>query len=142
MKAILTRFGMNVSQPTTNRTVMETSTCRFILHENGILYLYIHDDLSIDGSEAQQMVHDALSIEHSGQTRLLISIGANDELSFAAQRVFASAKGFTRVAFMTRNRLQAEVGQFLVTMMRALKSSYEFKLFYGMSDAEAWLLRP
>lgn len=43
---------------------------------------------------------------------------------------------------MTRNQLQAQVGQFLVTMMRTLKSNYEFKLFYDIKQAEAWLLRP
>lgn len=131
-----------MSRQTTNRTVVDTPICRFILHENGILYIYIHDNLSIDDSEARQMVRDALVIDPSGQIRLLISIGENNDLSFAAQRTFASAAGFTRIAFITRNRLQAEVGQFLVTMMRTLKSNYEFKLFYDLSKAEAWLLRP
>lgn len=133
---------MNVSQKATYRTVVETQTSRFIWHENGILYLYIHDNLSIDELVAQQMVQGALAIDASGQIRLLIVNGSNNDISFDAQRIFASATGFKRIVFMTRNRLQAEVGQFLVTMMRALKSDYEFKLFHDIAQAEAWLLRP
>ncbi len=131
-----------VSQETKKNEEIETQNGRFILHENGIIYFYIQDNLSIDEFIAQQMVQDARTIAPSGQIRLIIINGSNNDISFAAQRAFASATGFKRIVFMTRNRLQAEVGQFLVTMMRALKSDYEFKLFYDIAQAEAWLLRP
>lgn len=142
MEAKLTRSGIVVSQETKNNVEIETQNGRFMLHENGIIYFYIHDNLSIDEFIAQQMVQDARAIDLSGQIRLIIINGSNNDISFAAQRVFASATGFKRIVFMTRNRLQAEVGQFLVTMMRALKSDYEFKLFHDIGQAEAWLLRP
>lgn len=131
-----------VSQQVNSSRAIETVTSRFIFHENGILYLYIHDDLSIDEPQARQMVETAQSIDPSGQIRLLIVMGVNNDLTFGAQRLFASATGFTRVAFLTQNRLQAEVGQFLVIMLRTLKISYEFKLFYDLKQAETWLLRP
>ncbi len=142
VRAISSQMGNNVSQQTTNKTTVETANSRFVFHENGILYLYVHDNLSIDASTAQEMVQNAQQIDPSGTIRLLIVCGMNNDISFGAQRVFASAAGFSRVVFMTRNRLQAEVGQFLVTMMRTLKSNYEFKLFYEIEQAEAWLLRP
>ncbi|MCC6602387.1 MAG: hypothetical protein IT327_04210 [Anaerolineae bacterium] len=131
-----------MSQQTTNKTTVETANSRFVFHENGILYLYVRDDLSIDVPVAQEMVQNAQEIGPSGHTRLLIVCGLNNDISFGAQRTFASATGFSRVVFMTRNRLQAEVGQFLVTMMRTLKSNYEFNLFYEIKQAETWLLRP
>jgi hypothetical protein len=142
VRAISSQMGNNVSQQTTNKTTVETANSRFVFHENGILYLYVRDDLSIDVPVAQEMVQNAQKIDPSGHTRLLIVCGLNNDISFGAQRIFASATGFSRVVFMTRNRLQTEVGQFLVTMMRTLKSNYEFKLFYEIKQAETWLLRP
>lgn len=135
-------MGNKVSQQTTDKATVETANSRFVFHENSILYLYVHDNLTIDVPEAQQMVQNAQKINPSGTIHLLIICGMNNDISFAAQRVFASATGFSRVVFMTRNQLQAQVGQFLVTMMRTLKSNYEFKLFYDIKQAEAWLLRP
>ena len=113
-----------------------------MLRENGILCLTIHDNLSIDESQARHMVQSAKLMDPSGQIRLLIINGENNDLSFGAQRLFASANGFSRVAFLTQSRLQAEVGRVLATMMQALKCPFEFKLFYDRKQAEAWLLRP
>ena len=124
------------------RKEIEREYGRFIRHENGILYFYMRDNLTIDATEAQQMVSDALALDGSGQIRLLIVFGANSDLTFNAQRYYATLTDFTHIALITQTRLQAEVGQFLVTLLRALRSSYEFRIFYEITLAEAWLLQP
>jgi len=121
------------------RKEIETEYGRFLRRENGILYLYLNDDLTIDITVAQQMVSAARSLDDSGQIRLLIVYGTNSDLTFAAQRYFATVTGFTHLAFVTHSRLQVEVGQFLTTLLRVLKSSYEFRVFYDVAAAEAWL---
>lgn len=88
-------MGNKVSQQTTDKATVETANSRFVFHENSILYLYVHDNLTIDVPEAQQMVQNAQKIDRSGTIHLLIICGMNNDISFAAQRVFASATGFS-----------------------------------------------
>ena len=106
---------------------------------NGIVYLQVQDNLHVDLEIATQMVFDAKAITQSDQIRLLLLYSQNSDLTFQAQRYFASATGFTHVEFVVSSRLQAEVGQFLVTFLRSLKSTYEIKLFHNVDTAMAWL---
>ncbi len=125
--------------PGTHKEI-ETEYGRFVRHENSILYFYMHNDLLIDVAEAQKMVSDACRLDDSGQARLIVVYGRNSDLTFGAQRYFATVTGFTHLAFVTSSRLQVEVGQFLTTLLRVLKSSYEFRVFYDVATAQAWLL--
>ena len=112
---------------------------RITKQADNLLYLFLHDQLSIDVAEAQAMVTDVRDLTQSDQIRLLVSYGVNSDLTFGAQRYFANVTGFTHLAFVVHNRMQAEVGQFLVSMLRVFKSNYEFKLFYDVEAAENWL---
>lgn len=123
------------------RKEIETEYGRFMRHENGILYLHMYDDLTVDVPAAQQMVSAARVLDDSGQIRLIIVYGKNSDLTFNAQRYFSTVTGFSHLAFVTRSRLQVEVGQFLTTLLRVLKSAYEFRVFYDIASAEAWLLQ-
>lgn len=125
--------------PQTKNFANESRYGRIIQHENGIVYFYMNDGLLIDVADAKQMVADTRAIANPGPIRLLFVYGKNGDLTFKAQRYFASVTGFSRLAFIVHTRLQAEVGQFLVILMRTLKSSYEFRMFYDESQAEAWL---
>lgn len=121
--------------------MIETPYGRIFLHENGIVYFTMQDNLSIDMADAQQMVADVRSLDGFGQIRLIVDYGVNSDLTFKAQRYFASVTGFTHLAFITHTRVQTEIGQFLSTMLRFLKSSYEFRVFSDLAQAEAWLLQ-
>ena len=124
---------------TSNIQTVEMSYGRITKQADNLLYLFLHDQLSIDVAEAQAMVTDVRDLAQSDQIRLLVSYGVNSDLTFGAQRYFANVTGFTHVAFVVHNRMQAEVGQFLVSMLRVFKSNYEFKLFYDVEAAENWL---
>ena len=107
----------------------------------GIIYLQVQDNLHIDLHIATQMVSDVKAMQLD-RVRLLILYSKNSDLTFQAQRCFAAATGFTHVAFVVSSRLQAEVGQFLFSILRTLKSTYEFRLFYDIDRAMAWLQNP
>lgn len=129
----------------TNQSIekeLKTEYGRLVLHQNGIVYFHMHDNLSIDVEDARQMVESVRSLDSSGQARLLFIYGNNSDLSFAAQRYFATTKDLvSRMAFVVQNRLQAEMAQFLVTFLRALRSTYEFRIFHEVNSAQAWLLK-
>ncbi|MCA9943691.1 MAG: STAS/SEC14 domain-containing protein [Ardenticatenaceae bacterium] len=122
------------------RQMIETKYGRIFQGENGLVYFYMRDNMSVSGADAKQMVRDVCSLDESGKVRLVIVPGANKDLSFEAQRYFSIAPGFSRMALVIENRVQAEIGQFLVAMMRLLHSPYELKLFHELHKAEAWLL--
>ena len=106
---------------------------------DGLIHLYLHDNLNINLALAQQMVADVRAIAQSEQIRLLLVYGKNSDISFRAQRYFATVTGFTHLAFVVSNRVQAEIGQFLVSLLQTLRSTYEFKLFYEVETALIWL---
>lgn len=132
-------MGNMVSQ--TKNKIIKSKYGRIVQHGNGLIYFFIQDDLSIDSDSAKEMVEIVTGLDNSGQVRLVIVQGVNVELTFGAQRYFGSTKGFSHLALVIESRLQAEVGQFLITMMRALHSPYEIKLFHDLEQAEAWLLQ-
>ena len=120
---------------------IQTESGRVVLHKNGLVYFHMRDNLSIDVEVAKQMVESVRALDGSGQARLLFIYGHNSDLSFAAQRYFATTKDLvSRMAFVSHNRLQAEMAQFLVNLLRALRSTYEFRIFHQVADAEEWLL--
>lgn len=129
-----------VLSPGTHQEI-QTENGRFIRHQNGLLYFYMHDNLPIDIAVARQMVSDARSLDDSGKARLMVIYGTNSDLTFGAQRYFATVTGFTHLAFVTRSRIQVEVGQLLSTVLQVLKSSYEFRVFHDVALAETWLLQ-
>ena len=62
-----------MSQPTDMTD--ETSYGRIYRPENGIIYLYLKDDVSFDIEDAKQLVRDVQSLDDSGQARLLLVQG-------------------------------------------------------------------
>ena len=82
---------------------------RMFRHENGIIYLYVDNGLSIeDMPEAQQLVQDVQSLDNSGKARLLIVQGNNNNMTFSAQKYLGTVKGVTHLALVVQSRLQAE----------------------------------
>lgn len=134
-------IGHPMSLPTPPRAV-ETAYGRILIYPDEIIALHLNDDLPITLTVAQQMVTDVQAQSPSDAIHLLLLQGANSDLTFEAQRYFASVTGFARVAFVMRSRLQVEVGQFLARFLQALKTSYEFKPFYDVDAAMAWLQSP
>lgn len=122
----------------------ETPYGRIEMLPNGIICLQVQDNLHIDLDMARQMVSDVKAIQpdQTGQIRLLLIYSQNSDLTFQAQRYFASVTGFTHVAFVVSSRLQAEVGQFLIKLLQTLRSTYEFRLFYDVDTAMLWLQNP
>lgn len=124
---------------TSNTQTVEMSYGRITKQADGILYLFLLDNLCIDVADAQAMVADVRSLAQSDQIRLLIVNGLNSDVTFNAQRYFAGATGYTHLAYVVRNRMQAEVGQLLISMLHMFRSTYEFKVFYKVEAAEKWL---
>ena len=81
---------------------------RMFRHENGIIYLYVDNELSIDIPEAQQLVQDVQSLDNSGKARFLIVQGSNNDMTFSAQKYLGTVKGVTHLALVVQSRLQAE----------------------------------
>ena len=113
---------------------------RMFRHENGIIYLYVDNELSIDIPEAQQLVQDVQSLDNSGKARFLIVQGSNNDMTFSAQKYLGTVEGVTHLALVVQSRLQAEVARFFMSMMSLLHSPYELRVFHQLEQAENWLL--
>ena len=109
-------------------------------HENGLVYFYFHDDVSVCFEDAREIVELVRSLDDSGQIRLLIVQGDSNDLTFEAQRYLGTIHGVTHLALVTRGRLQAEVAQFFMGLLRVLRSPYEMQTFFQVQEAENWLL--
>lgn len=112
---------------------------RLSLQENGIIYWYLPDGVSVDISEAQQLVQDVRTLDNSGSARLLIVQGTNNDFSFSAQKYLGTVDGVSHLALVVNNRFQAKIAQLFMSMMRWLRSPYEMRFFYQLSNAETWL---
>lgn len=113
---------------------------RVFRHDNGIVYIYLIDDISIDLQKAQALVAEVRALDSSGQARLLVRQGNNNDLSFEAQRFLGTVKGLTHLALVVHSRLQADVAQIFVNLLNLLNSSYRMQVFHSVTAAEAWLL--
>ena len=113
---------------------------RLFQHENGIIYLYIKDDLSIDMDIARQMVVDIRSLDNSGDAHMIIVQGRNNDANFEAQRFFSVTRGVTKLAMVSQSRVQTEVVKFFMSMLKLFRAPYELKPFSSLEQAERWLL--
>lgn len=109
-------------------------------HVNGIVFIFMKDDLSISLPIAEKLVEDVRALDNSGQARLLIVQGQNNDLPFETQRYLGSVKGVIHLALVVHTRLQAEVAQFFIKLLYLLRSPYEMRVFNELDVAEAWLL--
>ncbi|MCA9917851.1 MAG: hypothetical protein KC445_07870 [Anaerolineales bacterium] len=117
----------------------ETSYGRIYQHDNGIIYIHVNDNVSLDLPDAIQIVADIRAFDSSGKARLLVVQGANNDMSFAAQTHLSKAKVLECFALVVQSRLQAEVAQFFVNLMKMFRSSFEMRIFYQLIPAETWL---
>lgn len=125
---------------TTETEISHIQAGRVLQRDNGIVYFYMNNDLSINLTIAEEAVEKIHTADDSGQTRLLIIMGFNIDVEFAAQRYFSSAIGAKKLAMVVQNKIQIEVARFLTTMMKLFDCAYELKSFYTVEQAEKWLL--
>lgn len=118
----------------------KTGYGRILRRENGIVYIYVDDDVSIDMPEAIQILEDIRALDSSGMAQLLIVQGSNNDMSFAAQKHLGKANVVNYLALVVQSRLQAEVAQFFIKLLKSFRSTYELRVFHLLSDAELWLL--
>lgn len=130
---------MTVSQNSLKNELL-TKYGRVFQHENGLVHIYLNDDLSLDLPTAQQLVEDVRALDSSGQARLLVIQGINNVLSFDSQRYLGTVEGVCCLALVVQSRVQADIAQFFVRLLGMLRSSYEMRVFDKASLAEKWLL--
>ncbi len=132
-------FKTTMSQdPTTH--IVPTGYGRIFRHPNNLIYIYMADDVSLTIEAARQLVLDVRRLDNSGQARLLIIEGVRNDLNFEAQRYLATVRGVTHLGLVVRSRLQADVAQFFIALLRVFRSPYEMRVFHLLHQAEAWLL--
>lgn len=113
---------------------------RIFRHPNGIIYIYLADDVSLNIDDARQLVTDVRKLDNSGQARLLIIQGIRNDLNFEAQYYLGKVHGATHLALVVRSKLQAEVAQFFISMLQLFHSPYEMRAFHLLQQAEEWLI--
>jgi hypothetical protein len=113
---------------------------RIFRHPNGIIYVYMADDLSVNVEDAKQLVCNVRKLDSSGQARLLIIQGIRNDLTFEAQHYLGKVHGATHLALVVCSRLQAEVAQFFVSLLQIFHAPYEMRVFHLLQQAEEWLL--
>ena len=120
--------------------IKQTPYGRIFRHTNGIIYIYWRDNKSFTIHDARQIVADSRALDDSGRARLLVVQGINNDLSFEAQRYLGTVEGLTHLALVVQNKLQADVAQFFLALLKLFHSPYELRVFYRLKEAEAWLL--
>ena len=125
--------------PQTTVEIIQLESGQICRQENGIICFHMKDELSV----TLEIVHEAVlaikTLDDSG-ARLIIKMGLNTDVEFAAQRYFATNIGVEKLALIAQNRIQVEVARFLVTMMKLFHCPYDIKSFYTLEQAEKWLL--
>ena len=113
---------------------------RIFHHDNGIIYIHVIDNASIDLPEAIQIIEDIRALDNSGKARLLVVQGSGNDMSFAAQTHLGKANAVSHFALVVQSRLQAEAANFFVRLIKMFRATYEMRIFHALIQAERWLL--
>lgn len=120
---------------------VSSSVGSFTRKENGLIYFYKTNDLSIDKETAEHFLELFSQLDDSGQGKLIVIQGQRVEYSFDAQRTLLTNKYLSHVAYVLENSKQYVSGEVLQDMAKTFQSHIKVGLFQSVQEAEAWLLK-
>lgn len=108
--------------------------------DNGLVYYYKTDDLSMDQQAAKELLKTLRTIDDSGAIKIIVVQGQRVEYSFEAQRILLTSKLLAKIAYVIQTSTQYMTAELLQDIARTFRSHIEIELFQRVEEAEAWLL--
>ncbi len=112
----------------------------FVLGENGLIYFYKIDDLSIDKQTAEKFVEIISQLDSGGAPKIIVIQGRRVEYSFEAQRILLTSGIFSKIAYVIETSTQYVMAELLRDIAKTFRSITEVRIFSHIEEAEAWLL--
>jgi hypothetical protein len=113
---------------------------RFTRQENGLIYFYKSDNVTIDKAAALEYLTSIRALDDSGTARLIVVQGHQVEYTFDAQYTLLTNTLLSGLAFVTKTNPQFLTAELLKELARAFKARYPVSIFESIEEAEAWLL--
>ena len=111
-----------------------------VRQENGLIYYYKSDDISIDSSVANELLKLLYTLDNSYAAKVIVVQGHRIEYSFEAQRLLLTSELFAKIAYVIETSTQFMTAELLQDLAKTFQSQAEIKLFQQVEEAEAWLL--
>jgi ERCC4-type nuclease len=113
---------------------------KFTRGENGLIYFYKIDDLSIDKQTAEKFVEIINQLDIAVAPKVIVIQGQRVEYSFEAQRILLASGIFAKVAYVIETSSQQITAELLQDIAKTFRSSTQVRTFSQIEEAEAWLL--
>lgn len=113
---------------------------RFTRQENGLIYFYKLDDLTIDKAAALEYLTIIRALDDSGTARLIVIQGHQVEYTFDAQYTLLTNTLLGGLAFVVETDRQHLTAELLKELARIFKARYPVAIFDRIQEAEVWLL--
>lgn len=124
-------------------TYMKTISKRFgecKLGENGLIYLYKADYLSIDKPMAEEILETLNQFGDDVEPNVIVIQGRHGDYNFDAMITLLNHKKNCRVAYVSETSAQYKAAEILRDLTTTLNSDLQVRLFQRLADAENWLL--
>ncbi len=113
---------------------------RFVRQENGLIYSYKTDNVTIDKATALENLKSIRALDDSGMARLIVIQGRHVEYTFNAQHILLTNTLLSGLAFVIQTKTQLLTAGLLKDMAKTFKAKYPVAIFNHIEDAEDWLL--
>ncbi len=120
--------------------VQERAYGKIVKHENGINYVYFHDELTIDVGTVKDLSEIVYSSNGDGLNKVLIVQGKGNDMTFESQKMFSELPKIEKIAYLSNSHLCEMAARHMMEMAHLFGATYQVNSFTSMADAEAWLL--
>lgn len=113
---------------------------RFTRQENGLIYFYKVDGISIDKPTAIRFLEIVRTLDDSGCAKIIVIQGNQVDYTFDAQQLLLTNHILGGIAYVTHTRAQLLSAEVLQNLSKTLRSSFQVSVFHQIEEAEDWLL--
>ncbi|MBK8903093.1 MAG: hypothetical protein IPM53_18025 [Anaerolineaceae bacterium] len=113
---------------------------RLIRQENGLIYFYKADGITIDKPMAIKFIEIVSELDDSGSARVLVIQGDRVEYTFDAQQILLTNKVLGRIAYVATTTVQQLTTELLQDLAKTFKARFPVGIFGHIEEAEEWLL--
>lgn len=113
---------------------------RFVRRENGLIYFYKADGITLNGHTAIQLLKTVRELDNTGQARIIIIMGSCAGCSSEAQNLFLANRVLGGLAYVTQATDWSPLSEHSLQLTHSLVFKHPMGAFNHVRDAEAWFL--
>lgn len=113
---------------------------RFTRQENGLIYFYKADGITIDKPTAIKFLEIVFELDDSGLARIIVIQGKHVEYTFDAQQTLLTNKVLGGLAYVAKTTAQHLTAELLQDLAKTLKANFPVAVFGHIEEAEEWFL--